>query len=76
MSHHDHRHGANECPSCGRFVSLTRNVRYRRHYVIEPDGRRHLCGGSGVSAEGTVSLLAVEPTPEERYAHALRLLRA
>jgi hypothetical protein len=47
MSHCRHPHGACQCPSCGRLVHLNRNARYRRHYVVEHDGRRHLCGTSG-----------------------------
>jgi hypothetical protein len=72
----DHRYGIGECPSCGRLVDLDRNGRYRRHFAFEPDGHRHLCVASGRRGAGIVQLLAVEPTPEERYSHALKLLRS
>jgi hypothetical protein len=71
----DHRYGVRKCPSCGRLVDLDRKGRYRRHFAFEPDGGRHLCAGSGRRDEGVVQLLTVEPTAEERYSHALRLLR-
>jgi hypothetical protein len=35
------------CPTCDRLVHLNRNDLYRRHLAVEPDGRRHLCAGSG-----------------------------
>jgi hypothetical protein len=35
------------CPSCGRLVYLNREGLYRRHFTVEPDGRRHLCAESG-----------------------------
>jgi hypothetical protein len=37
---------ARECPSCGRRVYLNRDGCYRRHFAVEPDGRRHLCAAS------------------------------
>ena len=37
-----------ECPSCGRNVYLNREGCYRRHFAVEPDGRRHLCAASRV----------------------------
>jgi hypothetical protein len=74
-SKRDHRHGAGKCPSCGRLVDLDRNGRYRRHFAFERDGHRHLCVASGRAAQGVVRLLAVEPTPEERRSHVLKLLR-
>jgi hypothetical protein len=37
----DLRHPARECPSCGRHVYLNRDGCYRRHFAIDPDGRRH-----------------------------------
>jgi hypothetical protein len=43
----DYRNRVRECPSCGRIVRLNREGRYRRHFVTEPDGRVHLCSGSG-----------------------------
>jgi len=64
-----------ECPSRSRLVGLDRNGRYRRHFAFEPDGRRHLCSASGRLDDVPVRLLAVEPTQEERYSHALELLR-
>jgi hypothetical protein len=72
----DHRHGVGECPTCGRLVDLDRSGRYRRHYALDPQGRRRLCPASGRREETTVRLLTVEPTPEERYSHALALLRS
>jgi hypothetical protein len=72
----DHRHGVGECPSCGRLVDLDRNGRFRRHFAFEAGGRRRLCRGSGRLDDVPVRLLAVEPTPEERYSHALELLRS
>jgi hypothetical protein len=63
------------CPNCGRFVDLNRHGAYRRHFAIEPDGPRHLCAASGQMPEGVARLLTVDPTPEERYSHALRLMR-
>jgi hypothetical protein len=35
------------CPTCDRLIYLNRSGHYRRHYADEPDGRRHLCAGSG-----------------------------
>jgi hypothetical protein len=75
MIHSDHRHGASRCPSCGRLVDLNRNGCYRRHFTVEPDGRRHLCVASGRRGEGVVRLLGANPTPEERHSHAFGLLR-
>lgn len=74
MSRTDHRHGTGECPGCGRVVDLDRVGRYRRHYAVESDGGRRLCPASGRSRAGIVQLLRIEPTAEERYSHALRLL--
>jgi hypothetical protein len=65
-----------ECPTCGRLVDLDRNGRYRRHFAFEPGGRRQLCPASGEEDGVHVRLLAVEPTLEERYSHALELLRS
>ena len=72
----DHRHGARDCPSCGRFVDLDHNGHYRRHMATEHDGLRRLCAASGRKPSGVVQLLTANPTPEERYSHALRLLRS
>jgi len=70
----DRRHGANDCPSCGRLIDFDRNGCYRRHFTIEPDGRRRLCRVSGQMRDGVVQLLTIDPAPREGYAHALRLL--
>lgn len=70
----DHPHGVGACPSCGRLVDLDRNGRCRRHYAFASDGRRRLCPASGGPENAEVRLLAVEPTPEQRYSHALALL--
>jgi hypothetical protein len=35
------------CTTCGRLIYLNRSGLYRRHLAVEPDGRRHLCAGSG-----------------------------
>jgi len=43
----DLRQRRRECPNCGRLVYLNGNGFYRRHFTAEPDGRRHLCAGSG-----------------------------
>jgi hypothetical protein len=64
-----------KCPSCGQLVYLLRNGFYRRHFATEPDGRGHLCVASGGRPDGVVQLLTVDPTPQERYSHALRLLQ-
>jgi hypothetical protein len=40
------------CPTCGRLIYLNRDGLYRRHYAAEPDGRRHLCAGSGRESSG------------------------
>jgi hypothetical protein len=72
--HADHRHGTGDCPQCGRFVDLDRGGCYRRHYSAGLDGFRGLCPASGERHAGVVQLLGVEPTVEERYSHALRLL--
>jgi hypothetical protein len=43
-----HRRGRPRlCPTCGRLIYLNRHGLYRRHFAVEPDGRRHLCAGSG-----------------------------
>jgi len=47
MHSSDYRSRVRECSSCGRIVRLNREGRYRRHFVTEPDGRVHLCAGSG-----------------------------
>jgi hypothetical protein len=73
--HGDHRHGVGKCPSCGQLVDLDRDGGYRRHFAVAPDGRRRLCAGSGRRNQGVVRLLTVEPKPQERYSHALRLLQ-
>jgi hypothetical protein len=39
------------CPTCDRLIYLNGSGRYRRHYVDEPDGRRHICAGSGTEVE-------------------------
>jgi hypothetical protein len=62
------------CPVCDRRVDLDQMGHYRRHFASTPGGRRRLCVSSGCRAEGVVRLLEVEPTHEERYSHALRLL--
>jgi hypothetical protein len=74
--HYDHRHGTRKCPSCGRLVNLNRNGQYRRHFAVESDGRRRLCIASLRTPGGVVRLLPVDPTPQERYSHALWLLRS
>jgi hypothetical protein len=35
------------CPTCGRLIYLNRYGLYRRQLAVDPDGRRHLCAGSG-----------------------------
>jgi hypothetical protein len=72
----DHRHGARDCPSCCRLVDLDRHGHFRRHLAIAPDGRRHLCVASGRGPDGVMQLLTVQLTPQERYSHALSLLRS
>jgi hypothetical protein len=42
------------CPACGRLVYLNRDGLYRRHLAVEPDGRRHLCAGSGHASVSVV----------------------
>ena len=76
MSPYDHRRAAGRCPKCGRFVHLNRHGQYRRHFVVERDGRRHLCATSGVMADGVVQLLAVDPTADARATHVRRLLNS
>ena len=43
------------CPTCGRLIYLNREGLYRRHFALEPDGRRHLCAGSGRESTGVAS---------------------
>ena len=73
---YDHQRAAGRCSNCGRFVHLNRNGQYRRHFVVESDGRRHLCAGSGTVASGVVRLLAADPTAEERASHVRGLLNS
>jgi len=44
------------CPTCGRLVYLNRAGLYRRHFADDPDGRRHLCPGSGHDSGGVMQL--------------------
>jgi hypothetical protein len=34
---------ARECLACGRWIELTRNATYRRHFSPGLNGRLHLC---------------------------------
>jgi hypothetical protein len=58
------------------MIDLDRVGRYRRHFSVRRNGNRRLCGTSGQPRAGVVQLLRVEPTAEERYSHAHRLLHA
>jgi hypothetical protein len=68
-------YGGSDCSRCDRFVAFDRNGYFRRHLAVEPDGRRRLCVMSGQRPQGVVQILTTAPSEQERYSHALRLLR-
>ena len=70
----EHRYGMRRCPRCGRYIDLERHGLYRRHFAFDFDGHRRICAASGSEPAGVVRLLTVEPTPDERRSHTLRLL--
>lgn len=44
------RYEPRPCRTCEKKVEITFNGTYRRHFALDPAGRRHLCPASGRNA--------------------------